>query len=139
MPEGASYDADSQSLHVGTGEIGPVAPEVWAYSVSGMAVVSKWLSYRRKRPAGRKTSALNDIVTTEWPAAWTSELLELLWVLEQLVALECDQEALLDAVMEAPLVTVDDLVAAGVFPIPEAARTIPRLSRSNQQSLLDAT
>ncbi|MEV6031528.1 type ISP restriction/modification enzyme [Nonomuraea sp. NPDC052116] len=122
MPDDISYDAETATLHVGAGCISPVRPEVWAYEVSGMKVVKKWFGYRKKNLAGRKSSPLDDIHTEEWPAEFTTELLQLLHVLTLCVELEPEQADLLERICAGPLVTVADLEQGDVFPAPVAAR-----------------
>jgi hypothetical protein len=123
MPSEYDYEPDSETLHVGTGTVAPVTAGVWEYAVSGMPVVQKWLSYRKKRPAGRKTSDLNNTVATRWPTSWTSQLLELLWSLQQLVELEPIQADLLRRVLAARTITTTDLKDVGVLPVPKESRT----------------
>ena len=129
MPERPRYDPAAGVVRVGEGTVGPVAPEVGRYEVSGMRVVDHWLAYRRRVPAGKKSSPLDAVVAESWPAEWTTELLELLWVLERLVALEPRQADLLGRIATGPLVTVADLEAAGVLTVPEAARKAKRRLR----------
>ena len=81
-PDSFTYDAATRTLHVGSGEFAPVAPDVYGFEVSGLKVVQSWLSYRMKNGAGRKSSPLDDIRPAGWTSAFTTELLELLWVLE---------------------------------------------------------
>ncbi len=102
-PEKADYDPETGEIALGTGRFGPVAPDVWGYEVSGLRVVQSWLGYRMKGGAGRKSSPLDDIREKTWPAAFTKELLELLWVLEHSVATHPEQAALLEAVLKGPL------------------------------------
>jgi hypothetical protein len=125
MPDDVSYDPDTATLHVGAGRISPVRPKVWAYEVSGMKVVKHWCDYRKKNPSGRKSSPLDDIHTEEWPAEFTTELLQLLHVLTLCVELEPDQADLLERICNGPLVTVADLEQANVFPVPATARKPP--------------
>ena len=66
MPDELVYDATAQELHVGAGRIGNVTPRMWTYDVSGINVITKWFSYRRKtrdRPimGDRRVSALLEI------------------------------------------------------------------------------
>lgn len=96
-----------------------------------MQVVKHWFGYRKKKPAGNRGSPLNDIVATTWTPTMTTELLELLNVLGRCVELEPRQEELLDQIMRGPLVTVDDLTAAGVLPVPSAARKTPKQRSQN--------
>lgn len=85
-PEGFSYNQGDHSLSVGDGLFGPVSPKVFEFEVSGLKVVHSWLRYRMKGGAGRKSSPLDDIRPERWTSQFTTELLELLWVLEATVA-----------------------------------------------------
>ena len=87
----------------------PVAPDVCGFEVSGLKVVPSWLGYRMKRGAGRKSSPLDDIRPERWSARFTTELLELLWVLEATVAFYPEQAELLDAVVAGDCLRADDL------------------------------
>lgn len=84
-PHHYSYDPQTEVLHVGEGAMGPVAAEVFGYTVSGFPVVRSWLDYRMAEPRGRRSSPLDNIRQVGWPATFTTELLELLWVLEATV------------------------------------------------------
>jgi hypothetical protein len=124
MPDDLDYDADTQTLKVGAGRIGPVPERVWLYDVNGMKVLRKWFGYRQKtRPKIQKaSSALDDIRPTAWSPDMTTELLNLLNILGGLVALEERQADLLDRVLAGPQVSVTDLEAAGILPVPDEAR-----------------
>jgi hypothetical protein len=122
MPEVISYDEATRTLHVGDGQIGPVSPEVWAYETSGMKIIRKWFGYRKKNPAGRRSSPLDDINAEHWPARYTTELLELLNVLEMCVDIEPLQADVLARIADGPLIDVADLKQEGVFPVPASAR-----------------
>ena len=117
-PENWTYDSASETLHVGTGTVHPVEQAVLAYEVGGVAVVPAWLADRVGTPGGRRGTDLDEIVG-EWNAATTTALLLLLRSVSTLVRLSAQQEALLGDVVAAPLVTVADLEAAGVLPIPK--------------------
>jgi hypothetical protein len=119
-PERFSYDEASQSIHVGKGSFGPVAPEVWSFSVSGFEVVRSWLAYRMKGGAGRHSSPLDDIRPERWTPALTAELLELLWVLESTVATYPALESLLGRIVAGPC-----FMAADVPPPSDAERAAP--------------
>jgi hypothetical protein len=136
IPDDISYDAETATLRVGAGRISPVRPEVWAYEVSGMKVVKKWFGYRKKNPAGRKSSPLDDINTEEWPAEFTTELLQLLNVLTLCVELEPDQADVLERICNGPLVTLADLELANVFPVPASTRTPPAAESLQAPTLL---
>jgi hypothetical protein len=119
MPHELEYDAAARRLKIGTGYVAQVSPAVWAYEVSGKNVLRQWWSYRRKDrskpPMGdkRPPSALSDIKPEAWPAEYTTELLALLRVLTQLVALEPRQADLLARIVDAPTIDSDTLRAAG--------------------------
>jgi hypothetical protein len=119
-----------------------VAPEVWAYEVSGKQALVQWFSYRgrdRSRPLigdRRPPSPLGDIQPDAWLAEYTTELLNLLHVLGRLVALEPAQADLLARICAAPLLSEESLRAAGAFALPEdAGARRPRDAR--QSELLD--
>ena len=125
-PEKYEYNNATKTLHIGAGEFGPVAPEVYDYEVSGLKVVQSWLGYRMKKPRGRKSSPLDDITAATpggWPGEFTTELLELLWVLEATLAVYPALSGLLSAVVEGPCFTADELPA-----VPDAARKPPEQS-----------
>jgi hypothetical protein len=136
MPDDISYDVETGTLHVGAGRISPVRPEVWAYEISGMKVIKKWFGYRKKNPAGRKSSPLDDIHTEEWPAEFTTELLQLLNVLTLCVELEPDQAKVLEQICNGPLVTVADLERAAVLPVLPGARKPPAADSPEAPTLL---
>lgn len=131
MPEKIWYDEPTRSLHVGDGIVAPVSPAVMAFEVSGMPVVKHWFGYRKRRPDGTRSSPLNDIVATTWTPAMTTELLDLLNVLERCVALAPEQDSLLTKIVSGPLITVDDLVSSGVLPVPSSATKMPRPDLEN--------
>ena len=106
-PADFRYDEQTQTLHVGKGEFGPVAPAVWNYSVSGLQVVKSWLDYRKREPSGKKSSPLDEIRPARWE--FGDELLELLWVLEQTIALQPAGERLLDEILASRLFTASEL------------------------------
>jgi hypothetical protein len=102
-------------LRVGAGEFEPVSRAVWKFSVSGYEVLRGWLGSRMKLRGGRRSSPLDDLRPAAWTAALTTELVELLWVLEATVAVQPDLNALLSEILAAPLFTATD------FPTPTAA------------------
>lgn len=128
MPDEMEYDAVTRELRVGDGVVAPVDPRVVAYEVSGMNVLRKWFGYRRAtRPQARgDQSPLDDVRPTTWPTEYTTDLLDLLNVLTLVVEAEPAQAALLDRVMVGPRITVSDLTAEGVLPVPEASRSLPK-------------
>lgn len=122
MPEEIAHDGATDTLEVGTGRITSVTAEMWAYEVSGYRVVKRWFDRRKRDPDGRRSSALDDIVATRWPAAWTTELVDLLHVVALLVAHEPQQATLLDEVLAGPQITTADLRAHQVRPARDLER-----------------
>jgi len=119
-PESFSYNETTQTLHVGDGEFTPVSGPVFDFEVSGLKVVQSWLKYRMKKGAGKKSSPLDDIRPERWTSQFTSELLELLWVLEETVAGYPGQALLLEAITGGLC-----FLAAEWPPVPEAMRHPP--------------
>ncbi|HUV64966.1 MAG TPA: type ISP restriction/modification enzyme, partial [Sedimentisphaerales bacterium] len=119
-PETFEYNETTQTLRVGKGEIRPVSREVFEFDVSGLKVVQSWLKYRMKKGAGRKSSPLDDIRPERWTAQFTTELLELLWVLEATVAGYPEQAKLLKEVTDGPCFRADELPS-----VPEKYRKPP--------------
>lgn len=114
-PEKYSYDTEAKILRVGDGEFGPVAHEVWDFEVSGLRVVKSWLDYRMKAGHGKKSSPLDDIRPEHWTSEFTTELLELLWILEATLAEYPKQKELLEAVIKSPLFQADELPEVPAF------------------------
>lgn len=129
-PENWTYDPASETLHVGAGTVHPVEPAILEYEVGGVAVVPAWLHDRVGTPGGRRGTDLDEIVG-EWNATTTTALLLLLRSVSTLVRLSAQQAALLSDVVDAPLVSVADLEAAGVLPIPKSSpqRKAPKAGR----------
>jgi hypothetical protein len=118
------YDAPTETLHVGLGQFGPVSPAVYEFQVSTLRVVQSWLGYRMREPKGRRSSPLDSINVERWPAELTTELLELLWVLEATVEGYTEQAELLETVVAGRCFTGDELPA-----VPDAARRAPKRPR----------
>ena len=121
-PEKYEYNGATKTLHVGDGEFAPVTPGVYDFEVSGLKVVQSWLAYRMKNPKGKKSSPLDEINPKKWPSDFTTELLELLWVLEATIAQYPQQAKLLEAVVKGSLFKAHELPSA-----PDAARKPPKL------------
>ena len=130
-PADFRYDPSTRVLTVGDGEFAPVSPEVWEYSVSGLEVVRSWLNYRKREPAGRKSSPLDEIRPERWDFA--EELLELLWVLEATIALEPKGAALLEEVCDSDLFTADELPT----PTPSERKPPSTIRRVHEQPELE--
>ena len=116
-PQSFSYNAERRIIIVGDGEFGSVEPEVWNFEVSGLKVVQSWLGYRKNPSAGKKSSPLDDIYPDRWPPEFTTEFLQLLWVLEATLKEYPEQARLLDAVLAGPLFRESELPT-----VPEEAR-----------------
>ncbi|MEQ1930761.1 MAG: type ISP restriction/modification enzyme [Parvularculaceae bacterium] len=136
FPDSISYNADLRRLHVGEGHIDNVAPEVWAYEVSGMQAVTQWFSYRKKdrsRPVignRRPPSPLSDIQPEGWLREYTSDLINVLHVLTRLRALEPAQADLLRRIVEGRQLDGEKLSEA-LRPVSQAASSNP----ANQASI----
>ena len=130
-PEKYEYDAAKKTLHVGAGEFGPVAKVVYEFDVSGLKVVQSWLGNRMKNPKGKRSSPLDEINCEKWPSEFTSELLELLWVLEATLAEYPAQAKLFSAVVKGACFKANELPV-----VPEASRRPP--SREAGKGLFDS-
>lgn len=114
MPETVSYEPLTRSISLGSGLWSNVDPRVWSFTIGGVSVIESWVGYRQKKPRGKRTSPLNDLVTTNWPGQWSREFSELLAVLTHLVHLEDQQADLLEKVLDGPLLDMDELEILGV-------------------------
>jgi predicted helicase len=125
-PESFSYNDATRTLHVGEGQFRPVAEDVFEFEVSGLKVVQSWLKYRMKKGAGKKSSPLDDIRPLHWTGQFTTELLELLWVLEATIAGYPEQAKLLGEVAFSPCFHASELP-----PVPDELRKPPKLKSQN--------
>ncbi len=110
-PESFDYNDATQTLHVGEGQFRPVGRAVFEFEVSGLKVVQSWLKYRMKKGAGKKSSPLDDIRPERWTSQFTTELLELLWVLEATVEGYPQQARLLEVLIAGPCFRAAELPA----------------------------
>lgn len=130
MPEtlkDTGYDEVAQELHVGNGVVAGVASDVWGFEVSGMPVVRKWLGYRTMKGTGKATSSsspLDAIRPDSWIPDWNNELLDLLAVLTETLAMLPAGTELLDRVCSGSLIRANDL------PVPPDWMRKPPGSRS---------
>ena len=127
-PESFAYDLQSGSLRVGSGVITPVLAAVWDFKVSGLSVVRSWLSFRMARGGGRKSSSLDQIRPQHWSVDFTTELLELIWILEATIDGYKDQTQLFRRVVEGECFTADELPSP-----PQSMRLPPQESRVKPQ------
>ena len=130
-PGAFTYDPDAQSLYVGEGAFSPLSPEVYGFEVSGLKVVQSWLGYRVRKGRGRKSSPLDHIRPTNGTGAFTSELLELLWVLEATVSCYPEQAKLLQEIIAS------DCFFGSEFPSVPVNRRKPPIVVSKAGSKLD--
>lgn len=86
---------------------------VFDYTVGGQQTIGLWAKYRLKKPIGRKSSPLDDIVQQSWPSEWTTEFKELLCVLTHLVHLEPAQEKLLADILAGDLIPREEFISEG--------------------------
>jgi len=87
MPEKYDYDEAEATIYIGGGEIRPISKAVWEFNVSGYIILQRWLDFRMAKGAGKQSSELDKTRPETWPPEWTTELLELIWVLEATVEL----------------------------------------------------
>ncbi|MGW0782832.1 type ISP restriction/modification enzyme [Streptomyces sp. NPDC002913] len=116
-PDGLRYDAAEETLFLGEGRVSPVPSRAWDFRVGGVRMLELWFG-RRTAPA----EGLAAVGPRDWPRERTSELLELITVLALLDGLGPRQAALRDRLGRADALTRDGLRAAGVLPVPAAAR-----------------
>ena len=120
-PEKYEYDMSKQTLYVGKGEFHPVISEVFMFEVSGLKVVQSWLNYRMKSYRARRSSPLDEIRPARWTNEFTTELLELLWVLEATIKHYPKQEKLFLEVVSGDVFKDDELPD-----VPDDARNAPK-------------
>jgi hypothetical protein len=131
LPDTLTYDAGTKRLRIGDGFVENILPAVWDYEVSGKQVLVQWFSYRRKdreRPVmgdRRPPSPLCNIQPSHWLAEYTTELLNVLNVLAWLVELEPTQAKLLDKICAGPLLSAEELRAAGALAVDADPGRIP--------------
>ncbi|MBH0081958.1 type ISP restriction/modification enzyme [Salinibacterium sp. SWN167] len=107
-----SYDASTGELHVADGVLIGVSPEVYSFEVSGMGVIPKWLGYRMTKPAGRAASSkspLDKIRPESWSPEWSRELIEIVAVLKETLAVVPAGIAILDQILRGPIVLATEI------------------------------
>ena len=87
---------------------------------------------RMKKGAGKKSSPLDNIRPERWTSQFTTELLELLWVLEATVAGYPEQAKLLEAIAAGPCFQADELPA-----VPNEMRQPLPYQEANQGTLTE--
>jgi hypothetical protein len=127
------YDPATKRLHVADGILAGVTPEAYAFEVSGMNVIPKWLGYRMVKPAGRAASSespLDKMRPATWSSEWTKELFEVVTVLKETVEMLPAGVGLLDQILDGPLITASDL------PKPPAWMRQPPKARGGEDASL---
>jgi hypothetical protein len=121
FPQEMNYDATNNRLHVGSGYIDNVTPEMWGFEVSEKRILTQWFSYRRAdrdRPTmgdKRLPSKLSSIQPNEWPDEYTTELINLLNVIGLLVQMQGALDDVLGRVLINGLISVSELTSAGAL------------------------
>lgn len=114
-PEEFSYSEEKKILSVGDGEFGPVAESAWSYEVSGLSVIDSWLGYRMRKGAGKTSSSLDGVRPKEWTSTMSSELLSLIWLLEETLEINDELSSLL------PALYAGNFLESSQLPEPSAA------------------
>jgi len=144
MPDTIEYDEGKRWLLIGSGYVESVTPQMWRYEVSGKHVLRQWFSYRkanRERPIigdRRPPSKLGEIQPNHWLAEYTTELIDVLNVLGQLVELEPSQADLLEQICSGETISVDELRVKDS--LADSSSVSPKKSgkgSSKQDSMLD--
>ena len=132
-PKACRYEASTHSIHVADGVLEGVSPEVWAFEVSGMKVIPKWLGYRTAKGTGKAVSSkspLDHIRPTEWTEEWSHELRELVHVLTETLDLLPQGVLLLDQILDGPLISADELPEP-----PEELRKPPKAAKDSSGAM----
>lgn len=127
LPDGkqdVKHDAATETLRVADGILAGVPASVWAFEVSGMPVIPKWLGYRMAKPTGRAASSrspLDHIRPLIWSPDWSNELAEIVAAIRETLSLIPRGIALLEEILAGALVAADELP-----PVPDALRKPPK-------------
>ncbi|WP_066928564.1 type ISP restriction/modification enzyme [Streptomyces sp. NBRC 110611] len=126
MPRSLGYDPEGEALLLDGGRISPVPAGAWEFRAGGVRVLEAWFAQRAGVPAdgaeAAEAGSLAALRPADWPQQWTSELLELVTVLALLAELEPRRTELSSLVADGPRLGDAVLRAAGVLPVPSAAR-----------------
>lgn len=143
LPERLDYDADTETLYLGDGEIAPVSEAVYRYTVGRSNVLRSWLDFRwahrdtRATRQPERSSPLDEITHTQWHSLFDDDLVDILNVLTLLVGLHPQQAEVLDGICNAALLDRDALDADGALPPPGAPeRAKPRVTSGSGASQL---
>ncbi|KOU31082.1 DNA methyltransferase [Streptomyces sp. WM6373] len=116
-PGGLAYDAETETLALGSGTVSPVPAGAWEYEVQGVRVLESWFAARTAH-RGPEADGLAALGPAEWPQSWTSELLALVTTLALLAELAPERAAF----EPGPGLPTAELRAAGVLPPPAWSR-----------------
>ncbi|MET8956736.1 type ISP restriction/modification enzyme [Streptomyces sp. NPDC004533] len=122
LPSTTSYDAEREHLLIEGGLFTGVTQRMRDYTTGGRNVLDSWIAYRCSHTVGKVTSELDRERPEHWEYGWSRELVELLAVLRHLTALEPQQAALLQRVVDAPLIGITELTRRQILPIRERAK-----------------
>ncbi|MFD6534500.1 type ISP restriction/modification enzyme [Streptomyces sp. NPDC060184] len=121
-PGSVAYDAGSGTLLLDEGRIAPVPSGAWEFRVGGARMLEVWFGRRAAAWTGAERDGLDAVGPAAWPREWTSELLELITVLALLDGVRDRQRELTERIGAARTIGREELWAAGVLPVPAAAR-----------------
>lgn len=127
-PDTFQYVDATKTLRVGTGEFSPLSRQVFDFEISGLKVVQSWLKYRMRKGAGKKSSPLDDIRPDRWTSQFTTEFLELLWVVEKTIATYPEQDKLLRAVIAGECLGREEMPL-----VPAVSRNAPTLQTKQKE------
>ncbi|MCB5167124.1 DNA methyltransferase [Streptomyces bambusae] len=118
-PAAIGYDAEAAELRLGPGVVSPVPAEVWEFEAGGVRVLERWFA---ARTGHREAAGLAALGPAQWPQQWTSELLALVTSLALLTDPATAGETGETGDAGSEWLGVPALKAAGVLPVPAAAR-----------------
>ncbi|MER6447795.1 type ISP restriction/modification enzyme [Streptomyces venezuelae] len=116
-PRELTYDAESETLGLGSGTVSPVPAGAWEYEAQGVRVLPAWFAARTAH-RGPDAEGLAALGPSDWPQGWTSELLALVTTLALLAELAGERAAF----EPGPGLSAEELRTAGVLPPPAWAR-----------------